>query len=201
MAEPIQMLFKRRKKKENSDSLSDDELVKKYRQTGDLNTLGILFQRYTTLVFGVSMKYLKNEDECKDVVMQVFEKLVVSLKKHDVDNFKSWLHVLTKNHCLTLLRATKNKHFQDINAINLEKNVEFTYELHHNNEERLEKRLGQLENGIEALPEGQKQCIDLFYIQQKCYKEIVDITGFDLKKVKSYIQNGRRNLKIYLEKQ
>jgi RNA polymerase sigma-70 factor (ECF subfamily) len=40
----------------------------------------------------------------------------------------------------------------------------------------------------------------LFYLEQKCYKDIADLTGYDLNKVKSAIQNGKRNLKICMER-
>ena len=195
------MFFKRAKKEHAKGGLSDEALVKSYRQNGDMAVLGELYQRYTGLVFGVCMKYLKNEDDSKDAVMQIFEKLTINLKKHEVNNFRSWLHVLTKNHCLMWLRAEKNRHRKDIQDINLEKNVEFVYYLHHNDENHREEDLENLKTAITSLPDGQKQCIELFYLYEKCYKEIVEITGFELKKVKSYIQNGRRNLKNYIEKQ
>ena len=195
------MFFKRGKKEHTGGRLSDEVLVKSYRQNGDMALLGELYQRYTGLVFGVCMKYLKDEDDSKDAAMQIFEKLTISLKKHEVNNFRSWLHVLTKNHCLMWLRAEKNRHRKDIQDINLEKDVEFVYYLHHNDENHTEEDLENLKIAINSLPDGQKQCIELFYLQEKCYKEIVGITGFELKKVKSYIQNGRRNLKNYLEKQ
>ena len=194
------MFFKKAKKDQLGDQLSDEMLVKSYQQKGDLAQLGELYQRYTGLVFGVCMKYLKNEDDSKDAVMQIFEKLIVSLRKHEVNNFRSWLHVLTKNHCLMWLRSKKNMHLKDIQEINLEKNVEFTYYQHHGSENSFEKDLENLKTAITSLPREQKECIELFYLHEKCYKEIVDITGFELKKVKSYIQNGRRNLKIYMEK-
>ena len=194
------MFFKRAKKDQSWDHLSDEALVEGYQKKGDMAQLGQLYQRYTGLVFGVCMKYLKNEDDSKDAVMQIFEKLIVSLKKHEVSNFKGWLHILTKNHCLMWLRSQKNIHYKDIQEINLEKNVELTYHLHPNNRPGLEKGLEDLKTAITSLPQGQKECIELFYLHEKCYKEIVDITGFELKKVKSYIQNGRRNLKIYMEK-
>lgn len=194
------MFFKNPKKVNPNGNQSDEQLVKLYQQDGDLDVLAKLYQRYTGLVFGVCLKYLKNEEDSQDAVMQIFEKLVDSLKKHEVANFKSWLHVLTKNHCLMWLRSQKNKYMNDIQQINIEKNVEFSYELHPLSENKLEQDIEKLKLAIKSLPEGQKQCIEMFYLEQKCYKDIVDLTGFDLKKVKSYIQNGRRNLKIHMEK-
>ena len=194
------MFFKRARKYPAWEHLSDEELIKHYRKKGDLALLGELYQRYTGLVFGVCMKHLKNEDDSKDAVMQIFEKLISSLKKHEVNNFRSWLHVLTKNHCLMQLRAQKKMYREDFQEINLEKNMEFAYDLHPYNEKSLDKDLELLKTAIASLPSGQRQCIELFYFDEMCYQEIVDVTGFELKKVKSYIQNGRRNLKIYMEK-
>lgn len=194
-------MFFRKSKKVNPDHhQSDEELVKLYQQGGDMEVLAKLYQRYTGLVFGVCLKYLKQEADSQDAVMQIFEKLIESLKKHEVTNFKSWLHVLTKNHCLMWLRSQKNRHMNDIQEINLEKNMEFTYEMHHDNSNTIEQDINKLKIAINALPDGQKQCVEQFYLEQKCYKDIVESTGFDLKKVKSYIQNGRRNLKIHMEK-
>jgi RNA polymerase sigma-70 factor (ECF subfamily) len=57
-----------------------------------------------------------------------------------------------------------------------------------------------LEEAIQELSEEQKLCVNLFYLQKKSYQQITDRTGFTLMQVKSYIQNGKRNLKIILEK-
>ena len=53
---------------------------------------------------------------------------------------------------------------------------------------------------LEELNPEQKQCLILFYLEKKSYQEISENTGFSLMQVKSYIQNGKRNLKILLDK-
>ncbi|HMC85794.1 MAG TPA: sigma-70 family RNA polymerase sigma factor, partial [Chitinophagaceae bacterium] len=88
---------------------SDKELVLAYQQSGDLKLLSNLYQRYMELVYGVCLKYLADPETAKDAVMQVFEELIIKLKKHEVDNFKSWLYTVAKNHCLMQLRSGKNK--------------------------------------------------------------------------------------------
>lgn len=175
----------------------DDSLIRQYKATGDLAVLGTLYDRYMHLVFGVCMKYLQDEETAKDATMDIFEKLVVSLKEHKVENFKSWLHVVAKNHCLMQLRAAKR--IAENGASPDHANMESDVFLHHNGEDSTEEQLVLIEKGLEALSGEQKECIELFYLQQKCYKEIVEITGYDLKKVKSYIQNGKRNLKIFVQ--
>ncbi|TXK48901.1 RNA polymerase sigma factor [Pontibacter qinzhouensis] len=176
---------------------SDLELVQKYQQTGDMRAMGELFERYTEMVYLVCLKYLKDEDDSKDATMQVFEKLIELLKKHQITNFKSWLHVTTRNHCLVLLRShnTKQVPVDDKTALLMES----TALLHLVEEDQQEATLQLLEKGLTELPPEQKTCLELFYLQHKSYKEIALITGCELPKVKSYIQNGRRNLKIYLE--
>lgn len=182
-------------KKDYSD-LADNELIALYKQSDDTAIVGVLYNRYMTLVYGVCLKYLKGRDESKDAVMQIFEKLMVSLKEHEVEHFKSWLYVTSKNHCLMALRSKKGKNFQEFSADIMENGV-----LQHPEEEpEMESNLAKLEKCIEHLAAEQKHCVTLFYLQHKCYKEIVEITGFGDNKVKSYIQNGKRNLKLCIER-
>jgi len=182
--------------RQKTSSAPDSELLSQYKSGGDVKILGELFSRYTSLLYGVCLKYLKDRDESKDAVMQVFEKLVQSLRNHDVENFKSWLYVTARNHCLMQIRSRKGK-----NTENLSENfMESDLILHLEDEPELEGNLSKLENCIRQLVNEQKQCVELFYLQQKCYKDITGLTGFDLNQVKSFIQNGKRNLKICMEK-
>lgn len=174
----------------------DSSLIAAYKQNGDLEVLGELYNKYMHLVFGVCFNYFKDEELSKDAVMQIFEELVVKLKVHEVQNFKSWLHVLTRNHCLMALRkSSKNP------TITLEDNfVENGDFVHLDIEDAKETQLTVMEKCMETLSEEQRKSVDLFYLQEKCYKEVADITGYEMLKVKSYIQNGKRNLKICIEK-
>lgn len=174
---------------------SDDELIQRFK-AGEQSALGTLFTRYTSLVLGTCLKYLKDRDEAKDAVMQVFEKLNQTLHQHEVSNFKSWLYVSTRNHCLMQIRARKGKETKEITP-NL---MESGYVLHLENEPELEENLSKLEKCIAELVMEQQRCVRLFYLQEKCYKEVVDETGFEMNQVKSYIQNGKRNLKLCMER-
>jgi len=194
--------FKVSRQKEKTDV----ELLEVYQQSGDTVFLSELFDRYVELVFGTCMKYLKNEEESKDAVMQVYELLTEKVKQHEIANFKSWLYVLVKNHCLMHLRREKKSQLvgiEDLNSDNFMESEDVLHQYIEGNEEGItekEKLLQLLESGIEQLDEKQKTCLQLFYLEEKCYNEIVEITGFELKKVKSYLQNGKRKLKIYIEK-
>lgn len=175
--------------------MSDLELLTRYKADGELDVLGALYSRYTSLVYGVCLKYLKDREESKDAVMQVFEKLVDTLREHDVSHFKSWLYVTARNHCLMQLRARKGKYFEEISSSVMENEG-----LSHPDEApEMEANLSKLEDCIKKLAPEQQTCVSLFYLQQKCYKEIVGLTGYDDNKVKSYIQNGKRNLKNCME--
>jgi RNA polymerase sigma-70 factor (ECF subfamily) len=188
-------------KPKNKATETDAELVMKYRTSHDTKYIGELFTRYTALVFGVCMKYLKDEDASKDAVMQIFENLISLLKKHQVENFKPWLHTLTRNHCLMELRkkgVLVALHL-DTNEENTATGMETEQFLHQEDKLGKEKLLISLEKAMVGLKEEQKLCIELFYIKEKSYTEIVEITGYDIKQVKSYIQNGKRNLKIIME--
>ncbi len=176
--------------------ITDEQLLNNFYHDRDNQWLGVLLERYTLLLYGVSMKYLKNEDEAKDAVQQVFLKAITELHKYPVQYFKSWLYMVTKNHCLMRLRQKQGKmseipdeHIADI-ADPLEK--------HHHIEK--DKKLELLGECVEELNAEQKQCVTLFYLDKKSYQQISEETGFTVMQVKSYIQNGKRNLKLLLEK-
>jgi len=181
---------------DKSKEQDDAALLYQYKSTGSLEVLGLLYNRYMPLVYGVCLNYFKEEEASKDAVMQIFEELIVKLKVHEIQNFKSWLHVLTRNHCLMALRKSAKN-----NTVSLEdafvENGDF---VHLDIEDTKEKRLTVMEKCMDTLPDEQKISVDLFYLQEKCYKEVADITGYEMLKVKSYIQNGKRNLKICMEK-
>lgn len=176
-------------------TLTDQELLLMYKRGNNLEVLGVLYGRYAAMVFGVCLKYIKDREESKDAVMQIFEKLVGQLHQHDVTHFKSWLYVTSRNHCLMHLRSAKGRKFEDISTRLMENEAG----VHPDDEVDLETNLSALEKCIETLVHEQKHCVQLFYLQQKCYKEISDMTGYEDKKVKSYIQNGKRNLKICMD--
>ncbi len=177
-------------------SKTDHELIAQFKLEGNQEVLGALFTRYTSLVFGICLKYLKDRDDAKDAVMQVFEKLNETLRKHEVSYFKSWLYVSARNHCLMQLRARKGRETKEISH-NL---MESDYVLHLEEAPELEQNISKLERCMEALGQEQQVCVRLFYLQEKCYKDVSSETGYDLGQVKSFIQNGKRNLKLCMEK-
>ncbi len=180
----------------NLSSLSDAELLSQFKASGQQDVLSQLFVRYTSLLYGVCLKYLKDRDEAKDMVMQVYEKLPSKLRNHEITYFKSWLYTTTRNECLMHLRSQKGKIHKEFDPSRMENELI----LHLEEEPEMEANLTKLEDCISQLIEDQKKCVRLFFIQEKCYKEITGLTGFDLNKVKSHIQNGKRNLKICMEK-
>lgn len=185
----------------SSPIVTDEELIKKYRFSHDIIYVGDLFLRYTPLVYGVCLKYLKNEVDAEDMTMTIFEKLLTDLKRYEVENFSAWLYTMVKNQCMMEFRrkSADNKKGEVILMNELE-HVENTTEMHLTQDiKENDAILNQLNLGINTLSESQKRCIELFYIENKTYAEVSQITGLSINLVKSNIQNGKRNLKIYLE--
>ena len=179
-----------------SSNTTDADLVHHYRNTNDLKILGELYQRYMDLVYGVCLNYLKEPEDAKDCVLNIFEELITKLQKHEVENFESWLYQLSKNHCLMRLRSEKR-------YINVKLDPQFMQSeenMHLNGILEKEENYKQLQHCLEQLSKEQKETVGLFYLQGRCYKEIVEATGIEFNKVRSFIQNGRRNLKICMEK-
>ena len=183
------MLFRQK----NISTQADAELIAQYQKTHNTKFVGELFNRYAHLVYGVCMKYLKKPADAEDAAMKIFEKLLEDLKHHEVQNFQSWLHVVSKNFCLMDLRKQANG----------SKTIDYetvAYQIEEKEDDNVvkEEQLNGLEQAINQLKPEQKNCIELFYLQEKCYHEVAEITGYTLNQVKSYIQNGKRNLKLIL---
>ena len=180
----------------NHDKITDASLLQQYKDSGSNVWLGKLLERYTLLVYGVCLKYLKHEDDAKDGVQQVFEKVITELDKYEVQYFKSWLYMIAKNYCLMRLRGKSNYNIEiDENTFNGaidEESIELA--------QQKDNSLSTMEVALSLLNTEQKECITLFYLKKLSYKEVCDVTGLDFMMVKSNIQNGKRNLKNIMQK-
>ncbi len=174
--------------------LDDKELLLRYYQDYNNDWLGTLLQRYTMLLLGVCMKYLKNEEDAKDSVQQVFLKVIHELPKYKVEFFKSWLYMVAKNHCLMKLRD-KGRFTAEINEqmMGAPDDAEAI-------PQAIEKdnQLQLMEMAMSALNEEQRTCVTSFYLEKQSYQQIAEGTGYTVMQVKSHIQNGKRNLKIQM---
>lgn len=178
-------------KRNNFQSYSDQALLIAYKENQSRAAFGEIYLRYGHLVMGTCMKYLKNTFDAEDMTMVIFEKLPGKLLKNEIQHFKSWLYMVTKNECLMLLRKKGTL------TTEITKELESTNELSIKQEQ--EVRLDLLEEAITTLKEEQRKCVELFYLEKKSYQEIQSLLGMEIKKVKSAIQNGKRNLKLKLE--
>ncbi|MGB3077360.1 MAG: sigma-70 family RNA polymerase sigma factor [Chitinophagales bacterium] len=186
----------------NIKSVSDPELIAEYRESGNNRYVGELYERYTHLVYGVCMKYLENTEDSRDATIEIFVKLLDDLKKHEVENFKGWLYSVAKNYCLMKFRKDKGR---IENRPELQEELiavmEWDANMHLDSEQKNEEELDTVEKAVLQLPPEQRLCIELFYLQEKSYQQVMEETGFDFKQVKSFIQNGKRNLKNLINKQ
>ena len=179
------------------DPRSDAELLELFLQTDRSEYLGDLYNRYIPLVYGLCLKYLKDTDASEDAVMQIFEILLNKVGRFEIKEFRTWLYSVAKNHCLQLLRKTKREMATDFGSVVMESGDDS----HLFDREEGEMRLSALEKCMEQLPVPQRESVRLFFLEEKSYADIAEITSYHLKSVKSYIQNGKRNLKICIEKQ
>ncbi len=183
---------------------TDGEFVAAYQATGDLETLGELYERHIDMVYAVCYNYLRDEAESQDAVMHLFEQLITDLKRHEVQNFRSWLHTVARNYCLMQLRARRvyvsDTELTDEDDDGARPTINGLITEADSDGPDLEYHIEQMHACLKTLPAAQQNCLDLFYLQQKSYAEVAQLTGYDIKQVKSYLQNGRRNLKLCLER-
>lgn len=173
---------------------SDEELLRLYRDEHRREALEVLFKRYTHKVLGLCMSYLKNQQDGEDAAMEIFEGLCKTLRHAEVQRFQPWLYYVSRNHCLKRLTRKLEPRRVELSEINADLFMENGDDPAHYQEEQLEK----LSDAIDLLKEEQRHCVVLFYLEQCSYKEIADRTSYSLNQVKSYIQNGKRNLLLSL---
>jgi len=184
-------------KKDPFAHIADQELLDRYYADRNNEWLGVLLQRYTLLLLGVCMKYMKNEEEAKDCVQQIFVKIITELPKYKVEFFKSWIYTIARNHCLMKLR---DRHGRE--PLVLTDTMTAAWDEDPGKRQHLEKDqlLDLMGQSLEELGNDQKSCVILFYLEKRSYQEIAGTTGYTLMQVKSHIQNGKRNLKLLMEK-
>jgi RNA polymerase sigma-70 factor (ECF subfamily) len=184
------------KKKEYS---SDEELLRHYKQSGNKELFADLFKKHVSVVYGTCLFYLQDKDEAQDATMQLFEKLLLDINNREIENFKGWLSFVVRNHCISIIRKNKSQNK------NLKSYHEFEYEdANYETEEKInavsdDVMLENMKRCLPQLKENQRICVELFYLNNKSYQDIANETGFTLNEIKSYIQNGKRNLKLLLE--
>ncbi|MFZ5553854.1 MAG: RNA polymerase sigma factor [Bacteroidota bacterium] len=185
----------------NYGQYSDEYLVEHYRQSGNSFFVGELYKRYSLPVTAICFSYFKERNETEDTVMEVFEMVLADLKKYEVQNFKAWLLTSVKHYCLKKKEKNQRKTEKERDFKKTEKHfMELQEELSPTDKEAdTERVLVQLQQAISQLKGEQKTCLELFYLQDQSYQEIAESTGYDINKVKSYIQNGKRNLKLFME--
>jgi RNA polymerase sigma-70 factor (ECF subfamily) len=181
--------------KKNKSAYTDEELLEKYNLTHRSEYFGELYHRYIPLLYGVCLKYLQNKEKAEDAVMQLFEDLLPKISNYEIKSFKTWIYTVAKNHCLQVLRKNEKEVLVDFNV----QFVEFADIAHLLSGDNDDERLAKLGKCLEKLPEVQRISINNFFMEEMSYADIAKATGFQLKSVKSYIQNGKRNLKNCIE--
>jgi RNA polymerase sigma-70 factor (ECF subfamily) len=183
--------------RKKTEKLSDEDLLGEYRKSGDAEYFGVLYNRYIPLLYGLSLKYLADGDKAQDAVMQVFENIFPKILQYEIQTFRTWIYAVTKNYCLQLLRREANEIFVDFNSEIMESDEMLNLL---SGEDTGEERRAILRRCIKKLPLEQHNAILRFFMEEMSYQDIVDREGYTLHQVKSYIQNGKRNLKICIEK-
>ena len=185
---------------EDPTFLNDSELLEHFNKNKNSKYLGILLQRYSMMVFGVCMKYLKDVSLAEDSTQSIFEKVIKEIGKYDIPYFKSWLYSVAKNYCLMKLRKSPSKFnytLEDISTLEIKADEDDEIEI---NELIKEEKISILEKALQSIKEEQRNCIQLFYLSKQSYKEIERLTGFSFHEIKSHIQNGKRNLRIIIKR-
>ena len=189
------------KSSEHISKLADSELLHLFRIDGDGSFIGELYRRYSHLVFGVCLKYLKNKEDARDALLSVFEKLITDLNRYEITEFQHWIYSVSKHHCLNKLRENGKYSSIEIDSQRIEDVIPNDYSGEFSAAQEKERMLINLESAIDDLSNEQKTCVTMFYLEKQSYRMIAEVTGMTLNEIKSHIQNGRRNLSLVLKEQ
>ena len=180
---------------------TDEDLVAAYKTSGNKNVFSDLFKNHVNTIYGTCLFYLQDKDEAKDAVMNIFEKLLLDLKKNDIKNFKAWLSFVVRNHCISVIRK-RNTTLKNVKSYYDYEYRETTYETELKVESVSDDKLIEyMQECLPKLKESQQKCIQLFYLKNLSYQQVSELTGYEINEVKSYIQNGKRKLKLLIEEQ
>lgn len=178
---------------------SDEDLVKKFQASKDSYYAGLLFERYNEMTVSLALNYLKNESDAEDAVMECFELLFKELKDAEVKNFGGWFYSVVRNHLLKLKKRRRERQGDElIEGYHDQEEGEGLFDLLFDNKEEEITQL--VKEVLETLKPIQSQCVVAFYLNDKSYKEISNELSISENEVKSHLQNGKRKLKIELEK-
>lgn len=175
--------------------LSDEQLIEGFTLQNDATYIAELFGRYADLVFGLCLKHLKDVHDSEDTAYEIFEILLKKIPTNNITQFKSWLYRVTSNYCIDKIRKRKTNQIIYVD----DKFESFIDILDYNDSQEKEALLKKIDNCLSKLNEDQKTCIDLFYFQEKTYQDIALTLNISWSATRSYIQNGKRNLKICME--
>jgi RNA polymerase sigma-70 factor (ECF subfamily) len=185
-------------RRHKQDNISDEELLSLYRKTGKAEHFDLLYERYIPLIYGLCLKYLKNPEKSQDAVIDIFESLSGKIGNYDIKIFKNWIYSVAKNHCFKILKDNKKEIIVDFDSQLMESDT--ILDLLDEETNKNKEKESALTKCLEQLPEPQRIAVLKFFYEEKSYADIVDETGYNIKSVKSYIQNGKRNLKICIDK-
>ena len=147
------------------------------------------FVLYREDVLGLCYYYTRDVELSKDLTMDTFETYLKRGKKGPVINdIKSYLLGIARNLCMAHFK--KSKRTQSI-----EESVLQFMEYEDENAPNGEEVIDRLMMSMCKLTTDQRRCVELFFIKGCSYNQISKKLNFSYNEVKSFIQNGKRNLK------
>ncbi|MFQ5674351.1 MAG: RNA polymerase sigma factor [bacterium] len=175
----------------------DNATIRSYLETRDVRYLGRLYEAYKKTIFWHCLKMVGNEEDAKDLASETFIRTFDRIEDFKLGApFCPWLMRIATNLCIDHLRKKNRYKFYKFDETHSAVAIQ--------NESEPKQPMISGERIIEKLKKLkplQKRCFCLFYIHNLTYKQIAELTGYPLGKVRSYIQNGKRNFKLLMEKQ
>ena len=176
-----------------SKSMTDEEAIEAYLATQNANYFNILYDRYTSKVFGKCYSLLKSEAQAQDAAQEIFVKVLLNLSKFSgKSKFSTWLYSITYNFCIDVIRKNKKNIgvlVDDINAYGEEiiDDIE--------DSEIMETNVIRLKAVLNEIPAGDKAILLMKYQDEFSIKDICGILNKSESAVKMKIKRAKEKFK------
>ncbi|MEM8612974.1 MAG: sigma-70 family RNA polymerase sigma factor [Cyanobacteria bacterium P01_H01_bin.105] len=164
---------------------------------GDLSALGILYDRYGSLVYGIAVKGLRRVAEAEDLTQEVFLSLMRTRSyRSSRGSLASYLTTLTRSRVIDRLRAQSTQHKYLNQWHHNQSGVDLATPMNHITQQ---ERRALVREALTTLKAQQREVLELSYYEGQSQRDIADSLGVPLGTVKSWARRGLLQLREQLD--
>jgi RNA polymerase sigma-70 factor, ECF subfamily len=174
-------------------AIADEEIVRRFRETGDRECFEELFAKYRKKVYFACRAFYSDGGAAEDATQETFLRAYEKIHQFGGGDFGGWLMRIARNICIDQWRKRRPEvemDDRDLSKGHAEPTALPSYDLRWT--------IDRVWQEMRSLAPEQQRCLEM-KIEGYSYEEMAARTGFSLEAVKSHLQNGRRMLWLKME--